>query len=478
MATMLRGAVGAVLRFVALVRAWLERHPRVRRGLAIFRLGLFQFGMGVSLAPITGTLNRVLVSELQIPAVAVGVLIAIHYFVSPVRALIGFRTDEQRAQGHWRTPYLVLGMMLTYGGLACAPFALILLSGDGSMPFWVAFLVCFLIFGVYGIGVNIAETAYLAIVRDVTPPKERGLVLASLWTMLILGMIVGAVVIGLLLQDYSHFLLIRVMQGSAVVFLFLAIVAMIGQERLQPNGRLVTPVGGEYVRAPLQQQLRLLGSQRTLRGLFLVLFLATAAFACHDVLLEPYGGEVLGLSVTATTELTALWGVAMLCGVAGAGYLIWKRTAPLALIASGCTGAGLGFMVISVASDQTLLGPFCAGVALIGAGRGMFLVGSIALVMALSDAAHAGLFLGLWGVMQALAQGLGTIVSGLTRDLVNASLGGVAHGYTVVWVSACLLLLLSLGLLYALRLPRQLQQPASLSPWAGLQDIPTDQLLA
>ncbi|MEZ4557336.1 MAG: PucC family protein [Caldilineaceae bacterium] len=67
-------------------RRWLTAHPTTRQWMSVLRLGLFQFGVGLSLAPITGALNRVLIDELRIPAAAVAMLIAMHYFVSPVRA--------------------------------------------------------------------------------------------------------------------------------------------------------------------------------------------------------------------------------------------------------------------------------------------------------------------------------------------------------------------------------------------------------
>jgi BCD family chlorophyll transporter-like MFS transporter len=163
--------------------------------LRVFRLSLFQFGMGLSLAPLTGTLNRVLINELGIAAFLVGSLLALHYFISPARVIVGFKSDVHRAAGRWRTPYLVLGAMLTYGGLATAPFSLILLSGEGYLPFPLAVIVCFGIFFAYGLGVNIAETIYLAIVSDVTPPEERGRVLSILWVALVLGTIVGSLLI-------------------------------------------------------------------------------------------------------------------------------------------------------------------------------------------------------------------------------------------------------------------------------------------
>lgn len=459
------------------VQSWLADRQRLRFWLRVLRLGLFQFGMGLSLAPITGTLNRVLIDELRVPAVAVGFLIAIHYFVSPVRAMIGFQSDKKRAAGRWRTPYVVFGAMLTYGGLACAPFALILLSGDGTISFWPAMIACTVIFLAYGIGVNIVETAYLALVSDITAARDRGRVLAVLWTLLVLGTVVSSIVIGWLLQNYSNILLIRVMQGSAVIFIVLAFLALWGQERLRSDGRVEGPLDGTVIRATLWQSVRILLSQRPLRNLFVVLFISTLAFSTHDVLLEPYGGQVLGMSVAETTQLTALWGIAMLISIAAAGWLLWRGRSPVLPIILGCAVGAVGFFVISYASDARLADLFRSGVWFIGMGRGMFIVGSIALVMSLADRSHIGLFLGLWGVMQALAQGFGTVGGGLLRDVAQHQFGSVVLGYTVVYGTSLALLVIALTLLGALRFGRQIQQGEVRSPWAGLKDIPADQIL-
>ncbi|NTU80831.1 MAG: BCD family MFS transporter [Chloroflexales bacterium] len=458
-------------------RRWLDSHPDVQRWLRVLRLGLFQFGMGVSLAPITGTLNRVLIDELRIPAVAVGFLIAIHYFVSPARALIGFRSDVARAAGNWRTPYLVLGAVLTYGGLATAPFSLILLSGGGTLTFPVALAICALIFLAYGVGVNIVETIYLATVSDITPARERGRVLGVLWIMLVLGTIVSSIFMGQLLVSYNHFRLIQVMQGSAVIFIALTFVAMYGQERLKPNGDLEDVADPIVVRESLGHSLRLLAAQAPLRNLFLVLFLATLGFATHDVLLEPYGGQVLGMSVTQTTGLTALWGAGMLGGIALAAGVLWRGRSPVFLISLGCLLGAAGFLTVTLSSNATLIAPFRGGVALIGAGRGLFIVGALALVMGLVDRNHAGLFIGLWGITQALAQGFSTIGGGLTRDLVQHATGDVTLGYTAVYAASLTLLLVTIGLLLTLRLGRSLRSGEVRSPWAGLEQVNADQII-
>jgi len=456
-------------------QAWLNSHESVQWWIRLLRLGLIQFGIGLSLAPISGALNRVLITDLNIPAVAVGFLIGMHYFVSPVRVMIGYRSDRARSLGKWRTPYVVFGVMLAFGGLACAPFALILLSGDGTISFWPAMLICTAIFLAYGAGINIVETIYLALVSDITPPQSRGKVISLLWVMLILGTVVSAIIVSALLVDYTHRKLIQVMQGSAVVFVLLTVVALWGQERLRPDGSIISDLKTVRIRLSLWDSVRTLGEQKTLQGLFLIIFIATMAFATHDVLLEPYGGQVLGMSVASTMQLTALWGIMTIVGVASAAWMLWRKQTPIMLIKLGCLVGLLGFGVISLASDAMAVTPFQMGVGFISFGRGLFLVGSVILVMSLADVSHAGLLLGVWGIVQAMAQGIGVIGGGLIRDIAQHFTDSVVIGYTVVYGLSLSLLILVIGLLI-FRLGQQLQVSTIRMPWDGMEDIPADQL--
>jgi BCD family chlorophyll transporter-like MFS transporter len=456
--------------------AWFKRRPSMYWWTRVLRLGLIQFGIGLSLAPISGALNRVLITDLNIPAVAVGFLIALHYFLSPVRVMIGYRSDMARSAGTWRTPYVILGVMLTFGGLACAPFALILLGGEGVLTFWPAMIVCSLIFAAYGIGINIVETVYLALVSDITPPNQRGRVITVLWVMLVLGTVTSAIIVSGILIDYSHQLLIQVMQASAVVFVILTVIAMWGQERLRPDGTIISLAQSVRIRLTLWESLRVLGSHKTLKTLFALIFMATMAFATHDVLLEPYGGQVLGMSVSATMGLTALWGIMTMVGVGTAGYLLWRKPLPVLLIGLGCTVGLVGFGMITAASPNPVINVFQFGVAFVSLGRGLFLVGSVVLVMSLTDISHAGLLLGAWGIVQAMAQGIGTIGGGLVRDLVQAATGNVAGGYQIVYLSSLSLLLLVV-LLLAFRFGKQLQTREIRMPWSGAEEIPADQLV-
>jgi BCD family chlorophyll transporter-like MFS transporter len=112
---------------------------------------------------------------------------------------------------------------------------------------------------------------------------------------------------------------------------------------------------------------------------------------------------------------------------------------------------------------------------MISIGRGLFLVGSVVLVMSLTDVSHAGLFLGIWGIVQGMAQGLGTIGGGVVRDLAQMQTGSVVLGYTIVYV-ASLLLLLTVLLLLVFRLGSRLRVNEIKMPWSGMEEIPADQL--
>ena len=49
-----RRQLGRLAKLKHQTQAWLDQHRAMRRWLHVLRLGLFQFGMGLSLAPLTG----------------------------------------------------------------------------------------------------------------------------------------------------------------------------------------------------------------------------------------------------------------------------------------------------------------------------------------------------------------------------------------------------------------------------------------
>lgn len=440
----------------------------------LLRLSLFQFGLGFSVVVFTGTLNRVLIAEEGIPATVVGWLLSLSLFVAPIRVLLGARSDGQRKSfGYRRLPYVWYGSMMVFAGLSAAPFSLLFWSkssqiGAGTTPFWIGLVFSTFIFLVYAIGVHIAQTGYLALVTDVIPRNDRHNAVAFLWIALIVGQIVSSLVIGWYLQDYRPYKLIQVMQTSSLVFVVLAVTAIWKQDRAQTlDGDAETELS--KVRA-------VLANSRN-RLFFLIIFVGTFAITGQDVLLEPYGAQVLNMSVTQTTQLTALLGLGMLSAMLIASRVHRRFSTPLMLAMIGCVIGAAGMLLIISTSSTRSVPTFAAGTFTVGLASGLFLISTLSIVMGLAEVKTAGLYVGLWGLVQTTAVGIGTLIGGLTRDAAVRASSNIVFGYTAFYGIELVLLIVTLGLLWMML--RRRRSDAALQPipqrdsvFAGLTDIP------
>ncbi len=103
----------------------------------LLRLALFQVSAGCIMVLLNGTLNRVLIVELGVPVALVSAVIAIPVLAAPLRLFFGYRSDTYRSVLGWRrVPYVWMGSMLQFGGLAIMPFALLLLQSQTVGPEW------------------------------------------------------------------------------------------------------------------------------------------------------------------------------------------------------------------------------------------------------------------------------------------------------------------------------------------------------
>ncbi|MCE8469141.1 PucC family protein, partial [Rhodovulum sulfidophilum] len=254
----------------------------------LLRLSLFQVSVGMATVMLLGTLNRVMIVELSVPAIVVAMMIAVPVLVAPFRALMGFRSDNHRSAIGWkRVPYMWFGTLWQMGGLAIMPFSLLLLSGDQTLgPTWAGEVFAAIAFLMTGLGLHMTQTAGLALASDRATDETRPRVVALLYVMFLLGMGISSIVIGWLLRDFSSIRLIRVVQGAAVVTILLNLVALWKQERMCPMSKeereAPQPGFGDAWRDFLKG-----GSAGRLLA---VVFVGTLAFSMQDVLLEPYGG--------------------------------------------------------------------------------------------------------------------------------------------------------------------------------------------
>lgn len=446
----------------------------------LLRLSLFQVSVGMAAVMLLGTLNRVMIVELGIGAMLVAAMIAIPVLVAPFRALVGFKSDNYKSAIGWkRIPYLWFGTMWQFGGLAIMPMALLVLSGDRTIDWpWAGYAGAALAFLMTGIGMHMTQTAGLALAADRATEETRPKVVALLYVMHLIGMALAAIIIGALLRDYSALRLVQVIQGTAVVTLLLNLIALWRQEKVRPMSKAERAA----VSPTFRDAWRDLANGGDAGRLLAVVFLGTMAFNMQDVLLEPYGGEILGLSVSATTLLTAMWAGGALVGFGIAARWLAQGVDPYRMCARGILTGVAAFcaVIFSAPMGSPLL--FYIGAALIGFGGGLFGVSTLtaAMTMPTLGAAGRGLALGAWGAAQATGAGLSIFIGGTIRDLVNHAAGnGIlgealatpATGYSVVYHTEIGLLFITLVVLGPL--VRVMAVPNRASGKLGLPDFPT-----
>lgn len=446
----------------------------------LLRLSLFQVSVGMASVLLLGTLNRVMIVELSLPAMLVAVMIALPVLIAPFRAFLGFKSDTYRSAIGWkRIPYLWFGSLWQMGGLAVMPFALLVLGDNPvhDVPFAGEVLAA-LAFLMTGLGLHMTQTAGLALAADRATEDTRPRVVALLYVMFLVGMGVSAVLIGWLLRDFESLLLVRVVQGAAIVGLVLNLTALWKQEHVQPMSRAeraaprpkFADAWGDFIS----------GGQAG--RLLVVVFLGTAAFTMQDVLLEPYGGEVLGLSVSSTTLLTALWASGALLGFALAAKRLSAGASAYRLAATGLLAGLAAFSAVIFSAPFNSPALFFVGAALIGFGGGLFAVSTLTAAMALpaEGVAGRGLALGAWGAAQATAAGVSIAIGGTLRDVINhAAISGTlgealntpATGYSSVYhieIALIFVTLIALG-----PLVRHGEGTKPTQKGIGLADFPT-----
>lgn len=414
----------------------------------LLRLALIQVSVGMSLTLLVGTLNRVMIVELRVPAGLVGIMLSLPLLFAPLRALVGHKSDNhQSALGLRRIPYIFRGTMIQFGGLALMPFALLVLAGSlqaNMAPAWVGQSTAALAILLVGAGIHITQTVGLALATDLAPEKDQPNVVGLMYVMLLVGSIVSALLFGAFLVNFTPGRLIQVIQGSALITVLLNFVALWKQEPRIPH----------YLRpAPPPEPSAFRDSWNSYRAhpdavpRLVAVGLGTLAFSMADILLEPYGGQVLALGVGATTKLTAVFAGGSLIGFTLASRILSRGGDPFRMAVAGVM-VGIPALVIVIASAPLhAAGLFACGVMLIGFGSGLFGHGTLTATMNFAPKNQIGMAMGAWGTVQATAAGLGAASAGIIRDVVGAQALPMpwpvaANGYVAVYM-------LEIGLLLA-----------------------------
>jgi len=141
--------------------------PLPKLGLfTMFRLGLFQMGLGIMSLLTLGVLNRIMIDELKVLPFLAAAAIAMHQFVSPARIWFGQRSDGKTILGHHRSGYVWIGAAV-FTALAFIALQVvwqlglsIQTSGWNTISYaWIALLA--LIFALYGLGRSLVLVCWI-----------------------------------------------------------------------------------------------------------------------------------------------------------------------------------------------------------------------------------------------------------------------------------------------------------------------------
>lgn len=422
----------------------------------IIRLGLIHVAVALTLVPINGVLNRIMISNLGLAATLVAALSILPYLCSPMQIWIGNFSDRHPVFGLHRTPYIVLGLMFCVTGTALAPHAAFALHAD----IWSGLPIALLAFGAWGIGFNFATVAYLALATDLAGEAHRARTVGVMWFMLIVSVIVAGITLARALDPYTPAALFRAIYWTCGIALLLGVVGLIRLERRE--GRAV-PQG----RAGLLTTFRQISANPQARRFFIYLVLLLIALLGQDILLEPFAADTFGVPVRRTTEYTSLWGAALLIALLVTSPISRRYGKRRAAFIGGAI-ATIGLVLIGISGFTHMQAVFIPGLIIFGFGSGMSTASNLALMLDMTIPGQIGMFVGAWGTADACARMLGALLGGIVRDSIVVLTANKPAGYIAVFFIEALALAISLWLLRGISVDRFRESNPTITDIAAL----------
>ena len=151
----------------------------------------FSSSLGILGVLILGLLNRLLIQDIQVPAVLAAVAVGGQQLMGFTRAWFGHRSDHIPISRLRRTPFIVISTVAIalLFGVACQLVLRVAISMEASGGELNTLLMGLLILVFVGIGTAIAAggTAFSALNADRTTEAERPRVFSVMWGMRLLG---------------------------------------------------------------------------------------------------------------------------------------------------------------------------------------------------------------------------------------------------------------------------------------------------
>jgi BCD family chlorophyll transporter-like MFS transporter len=420
--------------------------------LTMFRLGLFQMGLGIMSVLTLGILNRVMIKELSIPATIAAGTIAMHQFMAPARLWFGQLSDAKPIWGYYRTGYIWVGSLL-FSIAAFLAVQVMWQLGNSAQAGWASqtsiwTAVLALVFALYGIALSAGSTPFAALLVDVSDEDNRSKLVGIVWSMLMVGIVVGAILGSKLLPqpvgiscEAAGTVDLQVLR-AAIDRLFLIVpagvfglsmLATFGIEKKYSRFAQRSNLTEREDQITLNRALRILTASPQTGLFFTFLLFMTISLFMQDAIMESYGGQVFGMCVAETTRLNAFWGIGTLLGISLSGFAIVPRLGKKQTARLGCIMVAFCLILVLITGFTANSKLLQYGLLLFGLASGVTTTGAISLMLDLTAAETAGTFIGAWGLAQALARAAATVLGGAVLDLGKALFTHLTLAYGLVF---------------------------------------------
>ena len=403
------------------------------------QLALIHTAVAMTLVPINSTLNRVMIFDLGISKTLFTLLAIFPYLLSPIQVAIGSFSDRHPIFGYRRAPYILAGLILCVIGVAVSPQIAILISEN----FTVGIIAGIIAFGLWGMGYNLSAVSYLSLASELSGEKERGKTVATMFTVMVIGLIVTGISLSRMVPTFDPVTLERaflIVAGSALTM------GLIGLIKLEPpfNQSAPHPKADTYT---VKQMIAAITENRVAKIFFVYLLLLLAAILSQDVLLEPFGAQAFGMSLEQTSRIVSITNSFTLFAFALAGYLD-GRVKKKYIAQTGNLAALFGFIVIVISGLTASTTAFYIGITLLGFGTGISTIANLSLMFDLTVPEKVGLYIGAWGFSNGLSRLVGLLMAGVIADVATQLTGDALHGYLVVFGLEALMLFIAAIMLY------------------------------
>lgn len=405
----------------------------------LVRLSLFQMGFGIMLGFLHDTLNRVMTTDLGISSTIVFGLISLKELLAifGVKVWAGNMSDRSHLFGYKRTPYILLGLVSCVVAFVFSPAAAyeVKVAGIAFPEMLPALLtdiglwkLCF-IFLLFGFGLQVATTAYYALIADTVAEENIGKVTGASWTLMVLTTIIATRTVGTFLDVFTPERLVTVAEVGGSIALCIGLVAILGVERRNAE----TVSGKQKHSLTFSQSVQLLSSSPKTVLFAFYIFISIFALFANEIVMDPFGGHVFGMPVGTTTKLfRPTMGGTQLIFMLITGFMLGRIGQKRGAFFGNIFGAvGFGLIIVS----GFLLNEMLLRVALVvtGIGLGAASVSNISMMMSMT-AGRSGVYMGLWGTAQSLAIFVGHFGAGIMHDVVYSLSGSHMWAYAAIFV--------------------------------------------